>query len=488
MSEILIKNGFVADGAGETPVKKDVLLRGERIARLGYFPQKKSAKVVDATGAIVVPGFIDINSPIDHYLEIFTENQAEKLIREGVTTVLGGNCGASLAPLLDGSLRSLKKWSELSKINTSWHSFPEFLKVIEKRGVGVNFGTLVGHETLRRGILNDERRDLTERELETLKKILKRALKDGAYGFSTGLEYTDANLVSAQEIIELVKIVTEAKGVYATHLRAPILDLKKSLAETLAVARQTGVSVEISHFLPIKGLNKEYSEAKEMIEKETAETQINFDCYPSPFVSQPILELLPPTLTKDNPELILVNLAKKHLEKLILAHFQKFRAEDIVISHIAAPLKFLAGRTLKDFAESHNLTPPAALLKLMKLSRLQAIVLQKTADARLLEEFLVSPSSFVASGETELPVFGDFIKWSLRTNKLSFEKAVAKITSLPAGKYKIKKRGLIKEDYYADIAVLRDNRVSDVILNGELVLEGGIFKNRLVGHVLKHSP
>src|SRR3989344_2649948 len=125
----IIKNGFVYDGSGRPPFKGDILIRGERIIHFGNNINRRANKTIDATGAIVTPGFIDINNASDHYLDIFAKPHQENFLKQGITTLIGGNCGASLAPLLKGSLNPLRKWGELPKINIGWHSIKEFLNM-----------------------------------------------------------------------------------------------------------------------------------------------------------------------------------------------------------------------------------------------------------------------------------------------------------------------------------------------------------------------
>lgn len=185
---ILIRNGLVYDGSGEPPQKQDVFVRGKRITRLGNLSKINADINIDANGAMVTPGFIDINSTSDHYLSLFYEPYQEDFVRQGVTTAIGGNCGVSLAPLMDGSLASIDTWGNPSRININWRSVKEFLSLLAKRGLGVNFGTLAGYETVRRAITKDELRDLTDSEIEAFKEILKRAFNEGAFGLSTVFE------------------------------------------------------------------------------------------------------------------------------------------------------------------------------------------------------------------------------------------------------------------------------------------------------------
>ncbi len=236
---VLIKGAQIIDGTGKPAYKADVLLRGDKISAIGAFPNKKADVVIDGLGLFLTPGFIDVNTDSDHYLSLFTEPYQKDFVRQGVTTIFGGHCGSSLAPLLYGGLESIRKWSDINQINVDWHSVGEFLKVLDRRGLGVNFGTLIGHSTLRRALIGEGLRDLTISDLEIFKKYINDSMKEGAFGISTGLSYAHSRQVPYSEIKELVQVVAEHKGVYATHLRNEKEGLLPAVYETLKVAEET---------------------------------------------------------------------------------------------------------------------------------------------------------------------------------------------------------------------------------------------------------
>ena len=159
-------------------------------------------------------------------------------MRQGVTTIFGGMCGASLAPLIYGNLESFRKWGNTDGINVNWHSMSELLDAIDKRPLAVNFGTLVGHSTLRRAIAGDGSRDLTKNELAVFKESVIHALEEGSFGLSTGLEYIHAHKTPYSELKFLTDIVKKFSGVYATHLRNTKEGIDESVAETIKLARE----------------------------------------------------------------------------------------------------------------------------------------------------------------------------------------------------------------------------------------------------------
>lgn len=491
---ILIKGGLVYDGNGDEPAKEDILIRGEKILRRGSFSNDRADKVIDATGALITPGFIDVNSPADHYLSIFEDDFGENLSRDGVTTVIGGNCGASLAPAIGRSLFSLRKWADISKLNVDWQGFKELFRHLNRQGLDVNFGTLVGHGTMRRALVGDESRDLTEGELRTAKSLLIEALKEGALGFSTGLEFAHARSTPAHEIEELAKATAERKGIYATHLRSYGRELESAVEETIRIAKKTGVNLEISHLMPTRAEAKTYSLLREEIEKEGAKLRLNFDCNPLPYAPAPIYQFLPEWMRKENLEKMSEHLNAEHLEGRILERL-RFTG-DLRIGEMPPHLRILNGKSLRDYAGDNKLTPAEAMLKLMKISGLRGVLFKETLDENLLEDFVFSPFSLIASGEApHRSVFVKFLRLADRTGKISLGKAVQKLTSLPAQKYGLKNRGRLEEGYYADLLVIKDFVIKDAVLNGAILLEEGEFRRPRSpkgapsgrGKILKHE-
>ena len=162
---ILIRSVKVIDGTGKPAYTADVLIDKDRIGAIGYFPSKTAEKVIDGMGYYLTPGFIDIHSDADHSLSIFSNPEQREYLSQGVTTIIGGNCGSSLAPLLYGTLESIQKWADINQINVDWQTTEDFLKILNKKKLGVNFFTLVGHSTIRRSLVGEVFRDLTDKEL-----------------------------------------------------------------------------------------------------------------------------------------------------------------------------------------------------------------------------------------------------------------------------------------------------------------------------------
>src|SRR5271170_3941874 len=159
---LLIKNVRVLGANRVIPLPVDVFVSDDKISAIGNFPDKKADEVLDGQGAYLSPGFIDVNTDSDHYLTLFDHPAQEDFLAQGVTTIFGGMCGSSLAPLLYGTLESVRKWGGSDdQINVDWHTIAEFLATLDRRPLAVNFGTMIGHNTIRRAISGTAVRELT---------------------------------------------------------------------------------------------------------------------------------------------------------------------------------------------------------------------------------------------------------------------------------------------------------------------------------------
>lgn len=489
---ILIKNIQLLDGTGQPAVKADVLVKKEKIYAIGSFPTYKADEIIDGMGAYLAPGFIDINTDSDHYLTLFSNPCQKDFLLQGVTTIIGGQCGASLAPLLYGSLESIRVWADISRTNINWQTMAEFLKTMAQRPLGVNFGTLVGHYTIREALIGDNPRKLTRNELAVFNSLLEKSLQEGAFGFSTGLGYSQSQQVPYAEIKSLVEIVAKFKYLYATHLRDEREGLLEAVNETLKVAQETGAKILISHFRPINGFQKDYEASLELINKNTAKADVYFDISPFDTGEVPISILLPSWAQNSNKEVMLKNFQAPKIRKKILEEIPKLNGRKIII--ILSPgNEYLEGKSLEDFSANRNLDVKNGLLTLMENTNFQAVILYGNLDSRILGKALVHERAIIASNSTS---FGNkrtgssrpFMKLLEIVKKekiLPIEKAVNKITGLPAQKLGLKDRGVIKDGNFADLVVFKSSEIRNVILNGKIVVKDGEFQNVLAGKVLR---
>lgn len=181
----LIKNGIILDGSGQSEKAGDILIEDEKIKKISIdrTMEEKADRVLDVRGCFIAPGFVDINNESDHYLTLFSAPEQESLIAQGITTIVVGNNGSSLAPVFKDSFKSIRKWGKLISILTGkqWLNFLSYLK---KTKPYLNIASLAGHSTMRRGIIGENQKDLTDKELGQLIILAENCLKEGARGIS----------------------------------------------------------------------------------------------------------------------------------------------------------------------------------------------------------------------------------------------------------------------------------------------------------------
>ncbi|MEK7626792.1 MAG: hypothetical protein AAB399_01320 [Patescibacteria group bacterium] len=467
MKTILIKNGLVYDGAGGAPLKTDVFIRNGRVARLGSFKKETADIFLDATGTVVTPGLVDVNFEIEHRSGIFAEPYQESILRQGITTVIGSVDDLAGRPL------------------------GEILFLLEKRGVGVNFGALAGYEDIRRFFTKGIGRDLAGGEAESAKNAVSRTFREGALGMSLDLSSPAGRGIPVNELVELARESAKMKKVFAVHLRRDGEKILESLREIIDISKIAGASVEINHLQPLRGFSEDYRSALALLGKEASKSHVNFDVFPHPAVSVPLRSFLPDWLLTADTDEARNSLKEKTVKDRVLKYLQKIKTDGAVIASAPPALKFLEGKSLDDFARNHGLTKARAIFKLMALIGLKGKLFCLWGDKIVLEDFLASQRSLVTlsyhhfGGEAGA---GEFFSWAEKGGKLPVEKAVAKLTGLPAAKYGISKRGMIKENYWADAVIWENWKPKTVLVNGVLAMENGTLLKKKAGAVVKALP
>lgn len=522
MYDIIIKNGVIIDGTGEPMFRADIGIRNEKIEKIENLQEEIADIVIDASGQYISPGFIDVTNHSDTYWRIFLDPGLESLIYQGITTIVGGNCGSSLAPLANHNIiKSIQKWADISNINLNWLKMKEFLAEVGNNNLSVNFATLVGHSTLRRGLVRDETRALTSQEFKAMKNMLKDAMKEGALGISTGLAYTHAKLASSEEIKDLVKIVKKYRGVYATHIRGESQDLIKSLKEAIEVARDTGVKLQISH---IKAIGEKswplMDEALNLIEvARTDGIDVDFDVYPYAVTGSVLYIFLPDWVTKGGKKMMLCRLKDESIRKKVIQEMKEndFDYSKIIIS--ISPLnKILSRKRVVDIAESQGKSVEETIVDILIASNGRVVTMMEVLSEKNVSKIIQHPFSIISSngsgynlehkssGELVHPRnFGTFPrvlgKYVREERIIGWEEAIHKMSGKPAAKFGIKKRGIIKVGNFADLVIFNPNEIKDlatidspyqyskgisgVVVNGNIVLEDGKYNGERLGKVIK---
>ena len=524
MYDILIKNGTIIDGSGRPMYRADIGIREERIVALGDLTEGRAEKEIDATGQYVTPGFVDVNNHSDTYWQLLADPHLESMLRQGVTTIIGGNSGSSLAPLADPSvMRSIQKWTDIERINFNWLSMEEFLQEVERRQPGVNFATLVGHGTLRRGAMKDETRTITPDEIAIMQRYLKTAMKDGAIGLSTGLKYTHARGTGVRELITLTKTVLDQGGIYTTYVRDEEENLVKAVEEAIMVAKEARAPIHISHLKAVGEKNWHLmDEVFNLIETAALnDIAVTFDVYPYTSTGSVLYTLLPEWVTQNGRRMMIEQLKDRQTYASVLRDMRKDEIDySQVLISASTMSKMLTRRRISEIADLQGKSPQEVVLDLLLASDGRAIVSMEVLSEKNVRKAIQHPFSIISSngvgydlahkatGDLVHPRnFGTFPKvfaqYVREEKALSWEEAVHKMTGKPAMKFKIEKRGLIGEDYFADLVIFDPHTIQDkatmeepyqypvgisaVILNGHIAVEGGIMTTARFGTVLRQK-
>src|SRR3989338_5077196 len=376
--DILIKNGILIDGTGRERYPADVGINKNAIAEIGDLKNQKAEKVIDAANLHVVPGFIDVLNHSDTYWTMFPMPSMESLLRQGITTIIGGNCGASLAPLVEGNvIAAIQKWADMSEVSINWLRMSEFLEQLERMKFGVNFGTLVGHGTLRSGLIKDEVRNLTGDEMAKIKFMLEEALESAAFGLSTGLAFSHAKTTPVEEIIELAKLVEKYDGVYASHLRDEAGRLDDSVTETIRVAMESQAKIQISHFKAMgqSGWPNFAANLERLEQAHDGGFNVNFDVFPYTVTGSVLYTLLPDWAAEGGKKKLLSRLRDPHERRKIIHELKKnpLAEYDKIIVAISPADKTFIGKSLKEIAQNQGVEPEEALLNMILVAEDQLI-------------------------------------------------------------------------------------------------------------------
>lgn len=522
MFDIIIKNGTIIDGSGQPMYKADIAIKEDKIAEIGELKNEKAELEIDATERLVCPGFVDVNNHSDTYWRIFQDPDLESLVYQGITTIVGGNCGSSLAPLADASaISSIQKWTNIKEFNVNWLSLKELLEILETKKLSVNFATLIGHGTLRRGILKDQMRAPEAKELDFIERKLKDSLKEGGLGMSSGLIYTHARSANPAELTRLTEVIQKYDGVYATHIRDEGANLPEALKEAIAIAEKTKVKIHISHLKIMGESNWQLmDEALALIDKAKQNgIDITFDVYPYTNTGSVLYTLLPAWVSDGGRKMMLNRFRDPAIRPRIIAEMREsgfdFSKVEIAISALD---KTLGQRKITEIAAAQEKSVEDALLDILIASEGRVITSMEILSAENVKKAVVHPLGIISTngagydlehaqtGELVHPRnFGTFTKvlseYVFTKKLMSWEETIRKMTSLPASKFGLKKRGLLKKDYFADVIVLNRDKVKDlatvdnpyqysqgidfVLVNGRLALSGGKYTGQRQGSIIK---
>ncbi len=528
MLDILIKNGRIVDGSGEASWTGDIGVQDGRIVALDSTIMTEAKKVIDATGKIVSPGFIDIHSHSD--LMVLDESFGEIKLRQGVTTELYGNCGFSAAPTSAQTLALLQDYSEpiMGKLDQewAWKSYGEYVHLLKTKKHRYNIGGLVGNGALRIAAKGFEPGPLSDEEMETVKTLLDEALTSGALGLSFGLMYVPENYYSKQQLVEICQVVKAHNGLVTTHIRGEGNSLTASIREVIDIAKESGVSLHISH-LKAAGKNnwndKIYA-AIQMIDEARAQgLDVTCDVYPYTAGSTTLTTLMPPWSLEGGITHTLERIKDSTMRQKIVHEMQNEATtwdnlvyttgwENVLISSVDSQENAgYVGKNVAQIALEQDKDPTQCALDiLLEENGNVSIVFFHMSEADVIHtmqleySFIISDSLFSAHGMPHPRSYGTFprvfAKYVRESQALTLEQAVKKVTALPAARMHFNDRGQLKEGYVADITIFDLETIIDcatyiepkqfpkgidyVLVGGEIALEHGQVYDVKKGQVI----
>lgn len=522
MLDLLIKGGRIVDGAGNPWYRGDIAVKDGSIVAVGDV-ESGAETIIDASGLIVAPGFIDAHSHGD--LVLLSQPDAKIKIMQGVTTEVVGQDGLGEAPLRDDVVDTWRRYlSGLNgdpEIKWDWRSFKEYLARIEDAGPAVNVASLVGHGNIRLLAMGMDNRRPTPSELDEMKRLLETSLQEGAIGLSTGLIYSPCVYAEPTELTELCKVAASHKSVFVVHMRNEGDRLLESIQEVVTIGRDSGVSVHISHFKSNGRANwGKAPQALAMVEESRRkDVELTFDQYPYTAGSTFLGSLLPPWAHEGGLDKLLARLNDKDTRRRLASYLNK-EGDDgspnewdrILITNVQSSRnKLWEGKYIVQIAGVLGKTPAEIVLDLVLEEENAATMATFTMHEDDIRTIMKSPIGMVCSdgivlGKPHPRAYGSFprvVGHYVREGVLRLEDAVRKMTSYPAQTYKLSRRGLLCSGMAADITIFDPDKIEDtatfenpiqypkgvkhVIVNGVMAVENGSYTGQRAGKVLRRT-
>lgn len=508
---LLIKNVRTV-GDPESPGGADVFVSGDKISAIGNFSNKSADYTLDGQGAYLAPGFIDARAESDHYLALFDSPSEESFLSQGITTIVCGYAGLSLAPLIRGGLYALDRWTDTSRVNVGWHGLADLFSLFSRKPLGVNFATFIGYTTVREGILRGDERRLTKPERALFDQTLIKALEDGGCGISIDEDAYGAGLLGSRELKHLAGLVRMHDGILSVAL-GKSAERHQVQDEVVSLVEATRTRLLFTDLFP-SARHRTSSEPEEnQADAEFARAlgslsgqNVRFVLTPGAGRTLPITQLLPPWIRKESMPVMQEKISDPWLHERIHKEMPRLNPKDITVAQ-ARGNDSLVGRTLHEIMRLYRMRDPAhALLRLMKTADPQiTIAFTDPDDSRV--DFLFHRLSLIATHETgnkqvdqwnrksnEEP-FMRFLRESQSGRRVALHDAIRKITRIPARFFGLAGRGELFPGSYADLTgfFLRETadgvipRIAFVIVNGEIAWKDGVFQNVFAGRPLLHK-
>ncbi len=498
---IIIRNGLIIEGTGKEAYIADLGIRGERIAKIGRISRGQAAEIVEAKGLVVAPGSIDVHTHGDR--EILNVPSANNYLLQGVTTIIGGNCGGHPYPLA------------------------ELFGQIEKKGIAINFGCLAGHNTIREKVMGLKMEAPTDEEMAEMKRLLAEEMEAGALGFSTGLAYLPGTYSNTEEIVDLASVAARYGGLYASHIRDQGQKITEAIEEALEVGRRNRMPVQISHIkLADEAVWNQLTKITQPIEKARQEGVTVFcDQYPYTATSSGFTSSFPSWCFEGGRDKFRERLASPStyqeiknyvIQRRLVSSRGINRLQAILIARCRAHPEY-NGKNLEQILMMKGLEPTVEaaadlLIEIEKEGGAQGIFFQM--DESDVAELMKLPYVMIGS-DGEIQVYGQgfphprsygtfprvISHYAQEQKIITLEQAIQKMTSLPAQAFNLKDRGVLKPGKFADItifdaALFKDKATYEqphqypsglfmVVVNGKIVVRQGEIEPVFPGKVLR---
>jgi dihydroorotase/N-acyl-D-amino-acid deacylase len=527
--DVVITHGHIIDGTGSPWYSGDLGIRDGKIAAIGNLAAAPRKRTIDAAGKVVAPGFIDMLGQSE--LTILVDPRLPSKVFQGITSEITGE-GNSIAPLNDAIIQSDRGGYEHFKITPDWRTFREYFARLEKQGMGINLASYVGATQVRRMVLGDDDKQPTAEQLEQMKTLVREAMKDGAVGVSTALQYPPAPYAKTEELIALAAEAGKAGGIYATHMRNEGDSVLDAIYEALRIGREAQVPVEIWH-IKVAGKNN-WGRMPEVVAKinaaRAAGSDVTADTYAYTAWYNDFSAFIPPWAHDGGTAKLVERLkdpaTRERIRQDMLAaskdwnnEWQEIPGPDaIMIGAVENPdLLPMQGKRLSEIAKLWNKDPMDALFDFLiqDPSTGVAVFAMSQPDVTLaLQQPWVaidndsegtSPEGLLGQAHPHPRAYGTFprilAKYVREEKVLTLEDAIRKFSALPAQRMRLTDRGVLKAGMWADVVVfdpatVRDratfdnpNQLSEgmeyVLVNGVPVIDQGKMTGALPGKVLR---
>jgi N-acyl-D-amino-acid deacylase len=524
-AEVLLRGALVYDGSGAPPTEADVAVTGDRVEAVERALEAPDARVVDLTGLALAPGFIDIHSHTDLGLAI--DPGAPSKVRQGVTTEVTGQDGGSIGPWREDRARETReRYASQHGADFDFDDLGGFFRWLERHPPGINLASMVGAGTVRGYVVGNDDRPATADELDRMVALVTAAIRDGACGLSTGLEYVPGAFADLAELVALARPLRDTGLSYASHMRNEDDHLVGAIEEALNVGRGAGVPVQISH-LKAQGQRNWWKAAPvlRMLEAARADgIDVMYDRYPYVAYSTGLSSMFPVWARDGGTDRFLRRLddpeAAPRIEQAVRAKVAQLGSWDAVqVSSTTSPaLAWAEGERLGELARARGTEPYALLLRLTREDGNRSGMVGFGMSEDNTTRFLAHPLGMICSDGSALAVdgplaegtphprnFGTFPRvlghYCREQRAMPLEAAIHKMTALPARRLRLENRGTITPGAYADLVAFDPDTVVDratfarphqypvgiphVMVNGQFVLRDGDATGVRAGRVVR---